>query len=166
MGLGGTGMRTLLYLKKLFVDTYGEVPPMIGFLGVDTDMNEFTNTLEAKSTVGVGVMNQTIGDTILYVKGQGLDQPVIKLDPSEQLQITVDHPRDIYNVRKDSFKWLPKSNLNALRSLRQGAGMVRTNGRFALVANSKSVESKVKQALSNVASITAVDNDKPQIRNL
>ena len=75
VGLGGTGMRTLLYLKKLFVDTYGEVPPMIGFLGVDTDMNEFTNTLEAKSTVGVGVMNQTIGDTILYVKGQGLDQP-------------------------------------------------------------------------------------------
>ena len=163
VGLGGTGMRTLLYLKKLFVDTYGEVPPMIGFLGVDTDMNEFTNTLEAKSTVGVGVMNQTIGDTILYVKGQGLDQPVIKLDPSEQLQITVDHPRDIYNVRKDSFKWLPKSNLNALRSLRQGAGMVRTNGRFALVANSKSVESKVKQALSNVASITAVDNDKYEL---
>ena len=37
IGLGGTGMRTILYLKKLFIETYGEVPGMIGFLGIDTD---------------------------------------------------------------------------------------------------------------------------------
>ena len=32
VGLGGTGMNSLLYTKKSFIDTYGEVPPMIGFL--------------------------------------------------------------------------------------------------------------------------------------
>lgn len=69
IGLGGTGMRTLLYLKKLFVDTYGEVPPMIGFLGVDTDMNEFTNELETKSS-SVGSMSQNDGSVELYVHGQ------------------------------------------------------------------------------------------------
>ena len=37
VGLGGTGMNALLHTKKMFVETYGEVPPMIGFLGIDTD---------------------------------------------------------------------------------------------------------------------------------
>ena len=37
VGLGGTGMNALLHTKKMFIDTYGEVPPMIGFLGIDTD---------------------------------------------------------------------------------------------------------------------------------
>ena len=37
VGLGGTGMNALLHTKKMFVETYGAVPPMIGFLGIDTD---------------------------------------------------------------------------------------------------------------------------------
>ena len=37
IGLGGTGMNALLHTKKMYYDTYGEVPPMIGFLGLDTD---------------------------------------------------------------------------------------------------------------------------------
>ena len=37
IGLGGTGMKSILYTKKMFIDTYGEVPPMIGFIGIDTD---------------------------------------------------------------------------------------------------------------------------------
>ena len=37
VGLGGTGMNALLHTKKMFIDTYGEVHPMIGFLGIDTD---------------------------------------------------------------------------------------------------------------------------------
>ena len=44
IGLGGTGMRTLIELKKLFVETYGEVPGMIGFLGIDTDLGEFSSS--------------------------------------------------------------------------------------------------------------------------
>lgn len=30
VGLGGTGVSALLKIKKCFVDSYGEIPPMIG----------------------------------------------------------------------------------------------------------------------------------------
>lgn len=37
VGLGGTGVSVLLKVKKCFIDSYGEIPPMIGFLAIDTD---------------------------------------------------------------------------------------------------------------------------------
>ena len=37
VGLGGTGVATLLKIKKCFIDCYGVIPPMIGFLAIDTD---------------------------------------------------------------------------------------------------------------------------------
>ena len=48
VGLGGTGMNALLHTKKMFVETYGEVPPMIGFLGVDTDGGVYKKELPSK----------------------------------------------------------------------------------------------------------------------
>ena len=41
IGIGGTGINAILNTKKMFLDTYGEVPPMVGFLGIDTDKGEF-----------------------------------------------------------------------------------------------------------------------------
>lgn len=49
VGLGGTGMNSLLYTKKSFIDTYGEVPPMIGFLGIDTDSGQYKKELSTNS---------------------------------------------------------------------------------------------------------------------
>ena len=37
IGLGGTGFKAILNAKKMFYENYGEIPPMIGFLGIDTD---------------------------------------------------------------------------------------------------------------------------------
>lgn len=160
IGLGGTGMRTLLYLKKLFVDTYGEVPPMIGFLGIDTDKGEFSKNLEPKSACSIGIIRNANQETTLFVKGTPQTNSVIKLDPIEQMRIIVQRPEDIYNVRRDSFKWLARENVRALENLTTGAGQVRTNGRFALIANIAEVESKVRDSLSKVSSIEAVDNPK------
>ena len=53
VGLGGTGMNALLHTKKMFVETYGEVPPMIGFLGIDTDGDGKVDT-ETISTSFIG----------------------------------------------------------------------------------------------------------------
>lgn len=48
IGLGGTGMTSLLHTKRMFIDTYGEVPPMIGFLGIDTDGGVYNRELLSK----------------------------------------------------------------------------------------------------------------------
>ena len=33
IGLGGTGFNAILNAKKMFYENYGEIPPMIGFIG-------------------------------------------------------------------------------------------------------------------------------------
>ena len=117
IGLGGTGMRSILYLKKLFIDTYGEVPPMVGFLGIDTDKGEFSKDLQTKSAGNVGEMTEGNIKTTLFVKENGSGGQSVKLDPSEQVQITVDSPQDIFKARKEIFSWVPKENVRALQSL-------------------------------------------------
>lgn len=43
IGLGGTGIKAILNAKKMFYENYGEIPPMIGFIGMDTDAPALSN---------------------------------------------------------------------------------------------------------------------------
>lgn len=160
IGLGGTGMRTLLILKKLFTETYGEVPPMIGFLGVDTDEGEYTNELPLDGNDTMGVFSSE--NTRVFVEGKHRPTTVI-LEPIEQMRIVVEQPKDIYYARKKHFYWLPNKNLMALKTLKKGAGQVRSNGRFAIVANSKEVQNKIQDRLNEVANVEIVDNPKYEL---
>ena len=54
IGLGGTGVATLLKVKKNFIDSYGEIPPMIGFLAIDSDTKSF-NKEETSNLVPYGL---------------------------------------------------------------------------------------------------------------
>lgn len=160
IGLGGTGMRTLLHLKKLFIETYGEVPGMIGFLGIDTDKGEYSKELELKNIASMGF----IDDSEIYVEGQNKGNKV-RLDRNEQVQITVEHPQALFKRNQDNYTWMPTNNNNALRSLTHGAGAVRTNGRFAIIANSDFVEDRVNMALTKVARASAVGDKYELIDN-
>ena len=125
VGLGGTGMAALLNTKKMFVDTYGEVPPMIGFLGIDTDGGAYNKfLLSKKSPTGRVVLEQ-----------------------SEQLPITVEKAMEIYNYDKENLEWLPEDNLRYLTSMTLGAGQVRTNGRFAFTVNRDKIIMRVRAIL-------------------
>lgn len=139
VGLGGTGMNSLLHTKKMFIDTYGEVPPMIGFLGIDTDGGAYKKSLLSK---------------------QGTE---VTLDPNEQLPIIVNNPRPIYDVNKADFSWIPEENLYALTSMNLGAGQVRTNGRFAFTVNREEVIRKVDQILAQITNAHIITNDKYEL---
>lgn len=129
VGLGGTGMAALLNTKKMFVDTYGEVPPMIGFLGIDTDGGAYNKfLLSKKSPTGRVVLEQ-----------------------SEQLPITVQQAMDIYNYDKENLGWLPQDNLRYLTSMTLGAGQVRTNGRFAFTVNRDKIIMRVRAILDKIS---------------
>ena len=160
IGLGGTGMRTLLYLKKLFIETYGEVPGMIGFLGVDTDKGEYTKELELKDVASMGYVD----DSEIYVKGQNRGNKV-GLDKDEQLKILVEHPQALYQRNKENYSWMFPQNVGALHTLIHGAGQVRTNGRFGFIANCKHVEDRVRIALSTVARASAISEKYELIDN-
>ena len=127
IGLGGTGMTSLLHTKKMFIDTYGEVPPMIGFLGIDTDSGAYNKSITGKS-----------GEKV-------------SLSPSEQLPISVKDARPIYDINKSKLSWLPDKNLYALASMMLGAGQVRSNGRFAFTVNYDKVAMKVKSKIADIS---------------
>lgn len=138
VGLGGTGMSALLNTKKTFLETYGEVPPMVGFIGIDTDGGVYKKELDSK-----------------YGK--------VTLSPDEQLPIRVDDARPIYEVNKQHFGWVPEENLYALTSMTLGAGQVRSNGRFALTVNHVDVENKIKTVIDKITNATITNNLKYEL---
>ena len=160
IGLGGTGMRTLLHLKKLFIETYGEVPGMIGFLGVDTDKGEYSKELELKNIASMGF----IDDSEIYVEGQNKGNK-IRLEKSEQVQITVNQPQSLYIRNRDKYPWMPNENVYALKSLTNGAGQVRTNGRFAIISNSDDLEARILRAWNSVSNANATGEKYELITN-
>lgn len=129
VGLGGTGMAALLNTKKMFVDTYGEVPPMIGFLGLDTDGGAYNKFLLSKKSPSGRVV----------------------LEQSEQLPITVEKAMEIYNYDEENLGWLPKDNLKYLTSMTLGAGQVRSNGRFAFTVNRDKIVMRVRAILDKIS---------------
>ena len=89
VGLGGTGMNALLHTKKMFVETYGEVPPMIGFLGIDTDGDAYKKELPSK-------------------------YGPVSLAPNEQTPIQVEDAQAAYITSRQHFGWVHPDNVFAL----------------------------------------------------
>lgn len=129
IGLGGTGMKALVNTKRMFQETYGTVPPMIGFLGIDTDKGE-------------------------YKKDSTKDKynKAVVLDPDETMPILVEDAREIYQVNAPNghMSWLPEKNLYALTSMTEGSGQVRSNGRFAFTVNYAELKKKVVSVINKI----------------
>lgn len=139
IGLGGTGFRSILNAKKMFYDTYGEIPPMIGFLGIDTDRPGLENA---------------------FVMAK--DGTRITLNSSEQLPICVDEPQEIYqrNSASGLFDWIPRCNTQGLSTLTIGAGQIRSNGRFAITVNENLVLSLIQRKLTEINDARIIDNTR------
>lgn len=139
IGLGGTGVKSILNAKKMFYDNYGEIPPMIGFIGIDTDRPGLENAFVTAN-----------------------DGTVIALKRSEQLCISVDTPMSIYINGKDSgiYDWMPDCNVGGLTALSIGAGQMRSNGRFAVTVNENNVKQFLQNKLTEVNNASIIDNTK------
>lgn len=130
VGLGGTGVKAILRTKQCFMDAYGEIPPMVGFLAIDTDKKVRDQKLESRKGNDV-MLNQT---DVCFCPING-------------------NATDIYLQNQSEFTWMPKRNTSFLQKLKnEGAGAVRTNGRFLARYNA----TIISQALaSKVAEIGA-----------
>lgn len=142
IGLGGTGISAILNAKKMFYENYGEIPPMVGFLGLDTD--------------GPGISNAFL---------EARDGKRISLNNNEKLAISVASPRDIYlrNSEGNLFDWMPDGNVGGLDQLSIGAGQTRSNGRFALTVNEKNVEQYLNRKLQEINDAQILDNADYQL---
>lgn len=133
IGLGGTGMTSLLHTKRMFIDTYGEVPPMIGFIGIDTDGGVYNRELQSK-------------------------YGAVRIDPNEQMPIIVNQAAPIYHVSESKFTWVPQENLSSLTSMNLGAGAIRSNGRFAFTVNYDRVLERIKNKINEITNARIIDN--------
>ncbi|MCM1138714.1 MAG: tubulin-like doman-containing protein [Muribaculum sp.] len=135
VGLGGTGVSVLLKIKKCFVDSYGEVPPMIGFIAIDTD----------------GASNNK---SITSNRGE-----IIKLDPTELLVCTVKGALNVYNANPKIYDWVPSKNIDKLSSIQGGgAGQVRSNGRFIAYYNNQLIKSNIQAAIIKIHQLIPKDS--------
>ena len=130
IGIGGTGVQCLLKIKKCFIDIYGEVPPMIGFLAIDSDTSA-RNKMET-----------------------GLRGDFIKLDNRELLVCTVKDALPTYKNNPNKYDWLPVKNVNNLINIAgDGAGQIRSNGRFIAYYNNEKIKNHLIAAINNISEL-------------
>lgn len=135
VGIGGTGVEVLLKIKKCFIDSYGEVPPMIGFLAIDSQQDSFNKS----ETSNFG--------------------EAIKMDANEQLFISVENAKNVYDIHKSEFAWMPSQNLRNLSLIQGfGCGQVRTNGRFVALYNKKKVQDAIISAITRINAVLPLDS--------
>lgn len=134
-------MTTLLHTKKILYDNYGEIPPMLGFLGIDTDGGAYNRWLEAR------------------------DGKHITLDTAEQLRISVSNPSAIYSrgQQQGKYEWIAPGNENALTVLDRGAGQIRTNGRFAITQWVQDVKTRLQTKRDQITKADIKDGDKYEL---
>lgn len=128
IGLGGMGIQTILKTKAAVMDNYsidGEMPPMIAFLGIDTDSNEYERTFHSRKG----------GD--------------IKLEARERMDMFVRNPKAYYEYNRKEMGWMPHQNLIFLNSLYYGA-VHRSNGRLAFIYNCLRIKGKFRQLLTDL----------------
>ena len=127
IGLGGTGVATLLRVKKCFIDSYGEIPPMIGFLAIDTDTAAFNKEVTSN-------LNKKI-----------------KLEPHELLVVSVRSALATYRNNPRDYDWVPEKNIDKLSSIAgAGAGAVRSNGRFIAYYNYARIENNIQSVITKI----------------
>lgn len=127
VGLGGTGVSALLKVKKCFADSYGEIPPMIGFLAIDTD-------------------GAASNKSVTSNRGE-----IIKLDPTELLVCTVRGALSVFNANPKTYDWVPSKNVDKLSSIQGGgAGQVRSNGRFIAYYNNQKIKSNIQAVVTKI----------------
>lgn len=143
IGLGGTGATALLHTKKRFLDTYGEVPPMIDFLVIDTDLNTSTKTLDRDNVLPE--VHKEASSTV------GFKQ-------SEVLYTKVKGAIEAYRLNRATlFNWMPEENEHVLKDMIHGAGQVRTNGRYSIYFNQNEIINAVQNKINDITNISILD---------
>lgn len=131
IGLGGTGMKTILKTKSVLLDNYGqdgELPPLFAFIGIDTDSNEYELPTKSKKN------------------------DALTLSARERFSISVNNPKAYFENSKREMRWMPHQNQVFINTLNRGAGQIRSNGRLAFMYNRERLKERLRNALTDVRS--------------
>ena len=126
IGLGGTGQKTLIRIKKMFVENCGALPPCVKLLAFDTCVSQ---ERESAST----------GEDIVFT-------------PNEFCHLSVESIADAIRNPYIARWWIPYEAIDR-RAVNHGAGGIREVGRLATFVNIDSVVSMIKKAFESIWAI-------------
>ncbi|MBQ6862559.1 MAG: hypothetical protein IJN98_08115 [Alistipes sp.] len=134
VGLGGTGIRAIAQAKKLYEDVYGKgnIPKCIAFLAVDFNLADIKNP----------ELLTSLEDDALLIPYNG-------------------SPREHYEgrVKRGAYGWVFPGNTDSLaHRISDGAGQVRTTGRFYTEYILNIVEAALQNRWMQVSNITYVND--------
>ena len=118
IGLGGAGQEILLDTKRLFLDTYGVVPPSVKMLSLDTDASP------KKKLSATGEKEYTFA-------------------PDEFLHLDVPQPADFLRSSAEAKAW--HTNKAPVGAITNGAGAVRQTGRLAFFYHFNEIRIRINQ---------------------
>ena len=122
IGLGGAGIRSILHAKKRFIESYGEVPPMIRFIGIDTN--------------------------VAQLESRGED---VVLDPLERCLIRGWDLSAWLKHWRQQLTWARESDVaKCMTGLRYSADQVRTHGRLAFFYDFPMIKHILLQAVREI----------------
>jgi hypothetical protein len=127
IGLGGSGQLIVTHLKRLFIDTYGMVPPSIRLLCLDTDA--------APATLRSSVSDRQY-----------------TLEKDEFLYLSVTDPADFIKSDRTVGNWYAQQRV-AVGSINAGAGAVRQNGRLALFFHINEFMRRLDEVTASLGSV-------------
>ena len=145
IGLGGTGHKVLLQVKKAILTNYGEVPSGIDMLCFDTDTKELLSSSE----------------NLTYRKKNGeLVTESIRFENAEVYGIAVKNPDKLLKFEHIN-QWLSDIVKPKITPSDEGARQIRQMGRFAIFENSpEKIREKIREKISRLNDIS---NDKDNI---
>lgn len=136
IGLGGTGIRAIAHAKKLYEDVYGKgnIPKHIAFMAMDFNLADINSTELPTS----------------------LEDDAVKIPQTGS-------PRQHYIERskQGAYKWVfPEGNPDSIAdAITDGAGQVRTTGRFYTEFVLPNIEASLKQCWLQVSNLSYVDEN-------
>jgi len=149
IGLGGTGHKVLLQIKKALLTNYGELPPMTKLLCFDTDRKEL---LSAKDTIEYDKKNED-GSFTRVIES-------IQFGTTETIGIPITNPRGLAN-QEYIREWLSPDVLAQIVPSDTGAKQIRQMGRFAIFENfmRQDIGRQIEDKINDLKNITLLRND-------
>ena len=133
IGLGGTGVKSILYAKAKIKHIYGEIPPMVRFLALDTDKFK---------PIRLG------------------DEAEVSLEANEYLHMQVPNGLQFIKANEHAADFFPEKNLKNAGAIIRGAGQIRSLGRLALMRNYHAVSKRLNEEILQLRNYAVGYSDK------
>jgi hypothetical protein len=152
IGLGGTGVLTLLQVKKRFFEVYGHYkenhkePDFVKFLAIDTHGKDLR---DAATNAYNAYAGGAYGRRMEEMKGKEME---VRFDNTEMFPAEAVGSRGMILENKKAFDWIPDNEdiIRKMDDLKSGAGQTRLFGRVGFYWNAKRIRERIDETISEI----------------